>query len=68
MSPINTALRTEDQWLQRAVSQGLISEAELIAARRAAGIYGPKSHPWKIRIVAIAAGLLCVVALILLTH
>jgi hypothetical protein len=43
-------------------------EAELIAARRAAGIYGPKSQPWKTRVAAIAAGLLCVVALILLSH
>ena len=41
-------------------------EAELIAARLAAGIYGPKSMPWKMRFAAIAAGLGVVVALILL--
>ena len=41
-------------------------EAELISARRAAGIYGRKSHPWKTRLAAIAAGLAVVVALILL--
>jgi hypothetical protein len=42
-------------------------EAELIAARRKAGVYGPKSWPWKSRIAAIAVGLLAVVVLILLT-
>jgi hypothetical protein len=41
-------------------------EAELIAARRAAGIYGPKSHPWKMRVAAIAAGLAVVIVLIVL--
>ena len=41
-------------------------EAELISARRAAGIYGRKGQPWKTRLAAIAAGLAVVVALILL--
>ena len=41
-------------------------EAELIAARRAAGIYGRKRHPWPVRIAAIAAGLAVVVAFIVL--
>jgi hypothetical protein len=41
-------------------------EAELIAERLEAGIYGPKSLPWKMRIAAIAAGLCAVVALIIL--
>ena len=42
-------------------------EAALIAARRKAGRYGPKRGAWKGRIAAIAAGLLAVVVLILLT-
>jgi hypothetical protein len=42
-------------------------EAELIAARRAAGAYGSQSHRWKMRFAAIGAGLAVVVALILLT-
>jgi len=43
-------------------------EAELIAERRAAGVYGPKRYPWKITFAAIASGLLALVVLILLTH
>ena len=43
-------------------------EADLIAARRKAGVYGPKSRPWKGRIAAIAVGLFAVVVLILLTN
>ena len=43
-------------------------EAELIAKRRAAGAYGPPRSLWKIRIAAIVAGLLAVVAYILLTN
>ena len=43
-------------------------EAELIAVRRAAGVYGPTRGLWKIRVAAIAAGLLAVVILILLTR
>jgi hypothetical protein len=42
-------------------------EAELIAARRKAGVYGPKRGSWPGRIAAIAVGLLALVALILLT-
>lgn len=36
-------------------------EAELIAARRAAGRYGPKRGRWPIRIAGIAAGVAAVV-------
>jgi hypothetical protein len=43
-------------------------EAELIAARRRAGVYGPKHGPWISRIMAIASGLLVVVGLILVTN
>ena len=43
-------------------------EAELIAERRAAGAYGSKHRPWKMRYAAVAAGLLAVAALILLAH
>ena len=32
MSPVNTLLRAEHQWLQLAVNKGLISEAELVVA------------------------------------
>ena len=42
-------------------------EAELIAARREAGLYGPRRSSWKARIAAIAAGLLTLVVLIVLT-
>jgi hypothetical protein len=41
-------------------------EAELIAARRKAGVYGQGRNPWIARIAAIAAGLLALVALIVL--
>jgi hypothetical protein len=42
-------------------------EAELIAARRAAGVYGPRrGHAWWLRIAAVGAGLAAVVILIVL--
>lgn len=41
-------------------------EAELIATRRRAGVYGPKRGPWIGRIAAIVTSLLIFVALILL--
>ena len=40
-------------------------EAELIAARRAAGVYAPKRNPWLVRVAAVAAGLAAVVILVL---
>lgn len=41
-------------------------EAELIAARRAAGAYGSSGYRWKMRYAAVGAGLTAVVVLILL--
>lgn len=43
-------------------------EAELIAARRAAGAYGRRRGSWMLRIAAIAAGLFVVVLLIILAN
>lgn len=40
-------------------------EAELIAVRRAAGVYGPRRKPWLVRAAAVAAGLAAVVIAIL---
>jgi hypothetical protein len=41
-------------------------EAELIAVRRAAGVYGPRRKPWRMRLAAVAVGLAVVVAVIVL--
>jgi hypothetical protein len=41
-------------------------EAELIAARRAAGVYGPKRHQRHVRFAAVVAGLAVVVMVIML--
>ena len=42
-------------------------EAELIAARRAAGVYGPKRRRWKTRFLAVTVGIAVVVILIVLS-